>query len=143
MGSTKIAVAVLAMAFLGGLSGCTMRTQARVPPPADDFSERDAYGQSFAASPTYTGQDTSWTTTAPARTVGGSWEEKAAAIDLASAKAKGAEEGGDGKISLGSPDEAPAAAPPKAAPRAAPRPPATPAQGGQSPAGPVTGAFGR
>ncbi len=140
MGSQKIAVAILAMAFL---SGCTMRTQARVPTPADDFSERDAYGQSFAASPTYAGQDTSWTTTAPARTVGGSWEEKAAATDLSSAKAKGAEEGGDGKFSLGSPDEAPAAAPPKAPPRAAPRPPATPAQGGQSPAGPVTGAFGR
>jgi len=140
MGSQKIAAAVLAMALL---AGCTMRTQALVPAPAYDLSERDAYGQSFAVSPTYAGQDTSWTTTAPARTVGGSWEEKAAATDLSPTKAKGGDEGGDGKISLGSPDEAPAPAPPKAATRPAPRPSATPVQGAQSPAAPVTDASDR
>ena len=67
MGSKKVAAAVLTMAFL---AGCTMRTQAPVSASAHDFSERDTYGQSFAASPTYAGQDTSWTTTAPARAVG-------------------------------------------------------------------------
>lgn len=136
MGSTKIAAAVLAIALL---AGCTMRTQALVSTTAYDFSERDAYGQSFAASPTYAGQDTSWTTTAPARAIGGLWQEKAPGGDAAPAKAKGAEAADDGKIALGSPAEggAPAASP------APPRPTATPAQTGQSPSVPGSGALGR
>jgi hypothetical protein len=132
MDSPKIAAAVLMMAFLGG---CTMRTPAVVPTPGVDFSERDAYGQSFAVSPTYAGQDTSWTTTAPARAALGSREDKAAATDGAAAKAKGADEGSAGKIDVGAPVTAPAKTPP--------RPSAPPAQGGQSPAEPATGASGR
>src|SRR5689334_2441213 len=94
MGPKKIAAAVLTMAFL---AGCTMRTQAPASASAYDFSERDAYGQSFAASPTYAGQDMSWTTTAPARAVGALRNEEEPGTDAAPAKAKGADEGAEGK----------------------------------------------
>ena len=137
MGSKKIAAAVLAMGFL---AGCTMRTQAPLNPSAYDFSERDTYGQSFAASPTYAGQDTSWTTTAPARAVGALRNEEAP--DAAPAKAKGADEGDEGKFgSVAS--EPPAPALPPAPARPAPRPTSTPAQGAQSPSQPGTGTSGR
>ena len=126
MGSKKIAAAVLSMAFL---AGCTMRTPAPVSASAYDFSERDAYGQSFAASPAYAGQDTSWTTTAPARAALGPRHEEAPATDVAPAKAKGAEEGGDGKFAADSPQQPAAPALPPAPPR-----PASPSpQGAQSP----------
>ena len=143
MGKGTIAAAALAMAFL---AGCTLRTQAPVSASAHDFSERDAYGQSFAASPTYAGQDTSWTTTAPARAVGGLRNEEAPGDDAAPAKAKGAEEGGEGKFGAegsGSPapGSAPALPPPPARP--APRPASTPPQGAQSPALSGTGTSGR
>ena len=139
MGSKKIAAAALAMA---SLAGCTLRTQPVAPTRAYDFSERDAYGQSFALSPSYAGQDTSWTTTAPARAVAGSREEKAA-TEAAPVKAKGAKEGSDGKFGSVSQDEAPAAVTQPTPPRPAPRPAPTPAQGGESPAGSVSGASSR
>lgn len=130
MGSKKIAAAVLAMGFL---AGCTMRTQAPLSASAYDFSERDTYGQSFAASPTYAGQDTSWTTTAPARAVGALRNEEAPGTDAAPAKAKGEGEGAEGKLgSVGS--EPPASGSAPALPTApAPARPSTPPQGAQSP----------
>jgi hypothetical protein len=143
MGSKKVAAAVLTMAFL---AGCTMRTQAQGSASAYDFSERDTYGQSFAASPTYAGQDTSWTTTAPARAVGALRNEEAPVIDAAPAKAKGAEEGTDGKFgSAGaeSPEQGGAPALPPTPPRPASRPTSTPPQGAQSPSLAGTGASGR
>src|SRR4051812_24454145 len=95
MDSKKIAAALVTMAFL---AGCTMRTQAPTSTTAYDFSERDSYGQSFAVSPTYAGQDTSWTTSAPARAVAGFWPMKAEATEAAPAKAKNAEADEGGKI---------------------------------------------
>ena len=143
MSSKKVAAAVLTMAFL---AGCTMRTQAQGSASAYDFSERDTYGQSFAASPTYAGQDTSWTTTAPARAVGALRNEEAPGTDAAPAKAKGAEEGAEGKFgSVGSepPGEGGAPALPPAPVRSAPRATSTPPQGAQSPSLAGTGASGR
>src|SRR5690242_15714931 len=95
MDSKKIAAAFVTMAFL---AGCTMRTQAPTSTTAYDFSEPDSYGQSFAVSPTYAGQDTSWTTSAPARAVAGFWPQKAPASEAAPAKAKNVEEGEGGKF---------------------------------------------
>lgn len=137
MSSKKIAAAVLATAFL---AGCTMRTQAPLSASAYDFSERDTYGQSFAASPTYAGQDTSWTTTAPARAIGALRNEEAPVTDAAPAKAKGAEEGGEGKFGTVA-SESPALPPPPARP--APRPTSTPPQGAQSPSQAGAGTSGR
>lgn len=139
MGSEKIAAAVLAMALL---AGCTMRTQAPVSASAYDFSERDTYGQSFAASPTYAGQDTSWTSIAPARAVGALRNEEAPETDAAPAKAKGADEGVGGKfgaVPSDSPGEGSAPAPA----RPAPRPTSTPPQGAQSPSLSGTGTSSR
>ncbi len=143
MSSKKVAAAVLTMAFL---AGCTMRTPTPVSASAYDFSERDTYGQSFAASPTYAGQDTSWTTTAPARVVGALRNGEAPGTDAAPAKAKGGEEGADGKFgSVGSevPGEGGAPVLPSAPARPAPRPTSTPPQGAQSPSLAGTGASGR
>jgi hypothetical protein len=139
MGSTTIAAAVLTMAFL---AGCTMRTQAPTSASAYDFSERDAYGQSFATSPTYAGQDTSWTTTAPARSVVGAWEEKAP-TDVAPVKAKGAEEGAGAKFDDASPEQKGTQAQAPTPARPAPRPATTPPQGAQSPSQVGVGASGR
>jgi hypothetical protein len=142
MSSQKVAAAVLTMAFL---AGCTMRTPAPISASAYDFSERDAYGQSFGASPTHAGQDTSWTTTAPARAVGALRNEEAPETDAAPAKAKGAEEGGDKFSSVGSESPAEGGAPalPSAPARPASRPTSTPPQGAQSPSLAGTGASGR
>jgi hypothetical protein len=143
MGSRNVAAAVLTMAFL---AGCTMRTQAPVSASTYDFSERDTYGQSFAASPTYAGQDTSWTTTAPARAVGALRNEEAPGIDAAPAKAKGTEEGGEGKfgsVGSGAPGQGSAPAIPPAPARPASRPTSTPPQGAQSPSLAGSGASGR
>jgi hypothetical protein len=138
MGSKKIAAAVVAMALL---AGCTMRTQAPRGTTAYDFSERDAYGQSFAASPTYAGQDTSWTTTAPARAVGGLWLEKAEGA--APAKAKGGEEGDSGKFGAPLPSQESAEVARPAPARPAPRAPSTPVQRAQSPSSPGAGSSSR
>jgi hypothetical protein len=143
MGSQKIAAAVLAMGFL---AGCTMRTQAPQSPPAYDFSERDTYGQSFAASPVYAGQDTSWTTTAPARAFGAPRNEEAPGTDAAPAKAKGKGEGGEGKsgaVASESPGAGSAPALPTAPSRPVPRPTSTPPQGAQSPSRSDAGTSGR
>ncbi|MEP7125589.1 MAG: hypothetical protein ABJE95_31950 [Byssovorax sp.] len=140
MSSTKIAAAFVTLALL---AGCTMRTQAPTSITAYDYSERDAYGQVFAVSPTYGGQDTSWTTSAPARAIGGFWQqEKTAATEGAAAKAKNADEGADPKRGAASADQggAPVAPPP---PRSIPRQTSMPAPVGQSTALPGAGTSGR
>ena len=140
MGSTKIAAALLTMALV---AGCTMRTQVPHDPTAYDFSERDAYGQTFAVSPTYAGQDTSWTTSAPARAIGGSWKEKTPATEAAPTKAKNADEGEGAKfgaVSAG-PASAPVARPAPA--RSIPRQTSMPVPGGQSTAGAGAGTSSR
>jgi hypothetical protein len=140
MGSKKIVAAFLT---LGLLAGCTMRTQAPTSITAHDFSDRDAYGQSFGVSPTYAGQDTSWTTSAPARAIGGLWLEKAPPAEAAHAKAKNADEGAEGKFAAASDDEQQIAAVPR--PIAAPvaRQGSSPVQRGQSTALPGAGTSGR
>ncbi len=136
MSSTKIAAAIVTMAFL---TGCTMRTQAPTSTTAYDFSEREAYGQTFGASPTYAGQDTSWTTSAPARAVVGSRQSKSEATEAAPAKAKNADEGTEGKFGSVPATESRAEIAPSAPARSAPKPVATPVQRGQSPALPGAG----
>ena len=133
MSSTKIAAALVTMAFL---AGCTMRTQAPTSTTAFDFSERDAYGQTFGASPTYAGQDTSWTTSAPARAVVGSWQPKSEATEAAPAKAKNADDAVEGKFGEVS---ASGEIAPSAPARSVPKPASTPVQRGQSPALPGVG----
>jgi hypothetical protein len=140
MSSTKIAAAVVTMAFL---AGCTMRTQAPISTTPYDFSERDAYGQSIGVSPTYAGQDTSWTTSAPARAVGGLWQEKAEGTEAAPAKAKNADEGAGDKFGAVSPVRGSAEVAPAAPPRSAPKPAWTPVQRGQSTALPGAGTSSR
>jgi hypothetical protein len=139
MSSTKIAAAIVTMAFL---TGCTMRTQAPTSTTAYDFSERDAYGQTFGASPTYAGQDTSWTTSAPARAVVGSRQSKSDATEAAPAKAKNADEGAEGaagKFGAVPSSESSGELAPAAPARSAPKPVSTPVQRGQSPALPGVG----
>lgn len=140
MSSKTIVAAVVTLTLL---AGCTMRTQAPVSTTAYDFSERDAYGQTFAVSPAYAGQDTSWTTSAPARAVGGFWQAKAPAAEAAPAKAKNADEGAGAKlggVSEGQ-ESAPVAPPPP--PRSIPRQTSTPVPGGQSTALPGAGTSSR
>lgn len=140
MGSKKIVAAVLAVGFL---AGCTMRTQAPTSITAHDFPERDGYGQSFAVSPTYAGQDTSWTTSAPARAMVGFWQQKTPAAEAAHAKAKDADEGAEGKFDGADDDQSVA---PVARPTPAPavvRRSSPPVQGGQSTAPPGVGTSGR
>jgi hypothetical protein len=138
MSSKTIAAAVVTLTLL---AGCTMRTQAPVSTTAYDFSERDAYGQTFAVSPTYAGQDTSWTTSAPARAVGGFWQAKSPATEAAPAKAKNADEGEGPKFGgVGEGQAAASVAPP---PRSIPRQTSTPVPGGQSTALPGAGTSGR
>lgn len=139
MGSTKIVAVFLT---LGVLAGCTMRTQAPSSVTAYDFSDRDAYGQTFAASPTYAGQDTSWTTTAPARAIGGLWQEKAAPVEAAHAKAKDTDEGAAGKF--GAPaDDQKAAVVARPTPAPVVRQGSAPVQRGQTTALPAAGTSGR
>ena len=140
MGSKKIVAAVLTAAFL---AGCTMRTQAPTSITAHDFPEREAYGQSFAASPTYAGQDTSWTTSAPARAMVGFWQQKSPAAEVAQAKAKNADEGAEGKFDGADDDQS---VTPVARPAPAPvivHRSSPPVQGGQSTALPGVGTSGR
>jgi len=140
MSSKTIAAAVVTLTLL---TGCTMRTQAPTSITAYDFSERDAYGQTFAVSPTYAGQDTSWTTSAPARAIGGSWKEKTPATEAAPTKAKNADEGEGAKfgaVSAG-PASAPVARPAPA--RSIPRQTSMPVPGGQSTAGAGAGTSSR
>ena len=140
MGSKKIVAAVLTVGFL---AGCTMRTQAPVSTTARDFSEPNAFGQSFAVSPTYAGQDISWTTSALARAIGGLWQEKAPAAETAHAKAKDADEGAEGKFSAAADDQRAAVVTrPTAAPAVA-RQGSAPIQHGQSTALPGVGTSGR
>jgi hypothetical protein len=138
MSSKTIAAAVVTLAFL---AGCTMRTQAPISTTAYDFSERDAYGQSFAVSPTYAGQDTSWTTSAPARAVVGFWQAKSPATEAAPSKAKNADDGADAK--LGGVSEGQASAPAAPPQRSIPRQVSTPVPGGQSTALPGSGTSSR
>lgn len=140
MSSTKIAAAVVTMAFL---AGCTMRTQAPTSTTAYDFSERDAYGQSFGVSPAYAGQDTSWTTSAPARALGGFGQEKAGATEAAPAKAKNADEGAADKFGAVSSARGSAEVAPPAPARSAPKPVSAPVQRGQSTAMPGAGTSSR
>ena len=136
MSAKKIVAAVLSVGFL---AGCTMRTQAPTSVTASDFSDRDAYGQSFAVSPAYAGQDTSWTTTAPARAIGGFWQEKAPAAEKAHAKAKDADEGAEGKFGAAAGDQKTQAV----AHPAVSRQGSIPVQRGQSTALPGAGTSGR
>jgi hypothetical protein len=140
MSSKTIAAAVVTLTLL---AGCTMRTRAPISTTAYDFSERDAYGQTFAVSPTYAGQDTSWTTSAPARAVGGFWQAKDAASEAAPAKAKHADD--DEGAKFGGISAAPTSTPvaPPAPPRAIPRQSSTPVPSGQSTALPGAGTSGR
>jgi hypothetical protein len=140
MGSKKIVAAFLTA---GLLAGCTMRTQAPTSITAHDFSEPSAYGQSFAVSPTYAGQDTSWTTSAPARAIGGLWQEKAPAVETAHAKAKDADEGAEGKFGAPADDQRAAVVAPPAPTHTVPRQASTPVQHGQSTALPGVGTSGR
>ena len=140
MGSKKIAAAVVTIAFL---AGCTMRTQAPISTTPYDFSERDAYGQSFAVSPSYAGQDTSWTTSAPGRAVVGFWQAKAPATEGAPAKAKNAVADEGGKFGAISADDAGAEVARPAPARSIPRQASAPVQGGQSTAPPSAGTSSR
>jgi hypothetical protein len=140
MSSKTIAAAVVTLTLL---AGCTMRTQTPVSPTAYDFSERDAYGQSFAVSPTYAGQDTSWTTSAPARAIGGFWQAKAAATEAAPAKAKNVDEGEGAKFGDVSEGQGSAPVAPAPPPRSIPRQTSTPVLGGQSTAVPGAGTSSR
>ena len=140
MSSTKIVAAFLTA---GLLAGCTMRTQAPTSVTAYDLSDRDAYGQSFAVSPTYTGQDTSWTTSAPPRAIGGLREEKAPPAETAHAKAKHADEGAEGKFAAASDGERQTAVAPRPAAAPVARQGSSPVQRGQSTALPGAGTSGR